>query len=232
MRAIETPSALKIHRVPLVQSPLRVAMRHIKKALSYSIAGGIGVGVVAALQGCSEQSPATPGLGGFDAPLPGGIEQPYFLVIEQTGSQPETYRLVEKHPTSGPTRAILRTPDGQERFLSEQELQQIANEEAARVEAGTSRLTQPAEVSAGGLSLGETLVAAAAGSLIGGMLANRLAANSHFQRTQQTYGGGRPTATISQPARTQTAARSQPRSGFFGSSSGRSTSGGFGSFGG
>ena len=146
------------------------------------------------------------------------------MVVEQTGTAPDTYRLVEKHPTTGPTRAILRLPDGTERFLSEAELKRIAEEEAAKIEAGTSRLTQDPSMHAGGLSLGETLVAAAAGALIGGMLANSLMGNRNFQRTQQSYGGGRPTAAISQPARQNTASN-KPRSGFFGNSSGRSTSG-------
>lgn len=206
-------------------------MRHIKKALSYSIAGGLGLTVVATLQGCGDQGSAQANLGGFDSGQPDGLERNWFLVVEQTGTAPDTYRLAEKHPTDGPTRAILRNTDGSERFMSEAELKQIAAEEAARIDAGTSRLTQDPAMHAGGLSLGETLVAAAAGALIGGMLANRLASNSNFQRTQQSYGGGRPTATISQPARPTTAARTQPRSGFFGGSSGRS-SGGFGSFGG
>ena len=207
-------------------------MRHIKKAISYSVAGGLGLSVIASLQGCSDQGPTAPDLGGFNADQ-GASEGSQFLVVEQTGSDPDTYRLVEKHPTSGPTRAILRLPDGSERFLAEDELKQIAAEEAARVEAGTSRLTQDPSMHAGGLSFGEMLVAAAAGSLIGGMLANRLAGNANYQRTQQSYGGGRPTATISQPARTQTASRSKPRSGFFGGSGGRTSSGSiFGSFGG
>lgn len=208
-------------------------VRHIKKALSYSIAGGLGLTVVASLHGCSDPGPPSPSLGGFDAANASAAEGNFFLVVEKTGSSPDTYRLVEKHPTTGPTRAILRNPDGSEQFLSETELKQFAAEEAARIEQGTSRLTQDPSMHAGGLSLGETLVAAAAGSLIGGMLANRLAGNANFQRTQQTYGGGRPTATISQPARPQTTAKTQPRSGFFGSSSGRSSSGsGSGSFGG
>lgn len=207
-------------------------MRHIKKALSYSIAGSIGIGVIASLQGCSDQGPAPPNMSGFDSSQ-SGAESSQFLVIEQTGNNPDTYKLLEKHPTSGPTRAILRQLDGSERFLSEEELKQIAAEEAARVEAGTSRLTQEQSMQGGGLSLGETLLAAAAGSLIGGMLANRLAGNRNFQRTQQNHGGGRPTASISQPARQQSAKSSQPRGGFFGGNSGRSSSsGGFGSFGG
>jgi hypothetical protein len=206
-------------------------MRHIKKAVSYSIAGSLGLGVMAALQGCSDQGPQPPNLSGFDS-APGIVEGNQFLVIAQTGSNPDTFQVVEKHPTEGPTRAILRLPDGTERFMSETELKQIAAEEAARVEAGTSRLTEDPAMHSGGLSLGETLVAAAAGSLIGGMLANRLAGNANFQRNQQSYGGGRPTASISQPARQQTANRNQPRSGFFGGSNRSSSGGSTSSFGG
>jgi len=208
-------------------------MRHIKKALSYSIAGSLGLAVVASLHGCSESTPPPSTSSGFDAGPSDGTEQSWFLVIEQTGSQPDTYNLVEKHPTSGPTRAILRMPDGTERFLSEDELKQIAAEEAARVEAGTSRLTEDPSMHAGGLSLGETLVAAAAGALIGGMLANRLSGNRNFQRTQQSYGGGRPTAAISQPARPNTGgAKNQPRTGFFGGNNAGSSSSASRSFGG
>lgn len=199
-------------------------MRHIKKALSYSIAGSLGLTVIASLQGCSEQGPSQPNMRNFDGSQADAVDQSYFLVVEQTGSAPDTFKLVEKHPTSGPTRAILRTPDGKERFLSETELKQIAEAEAARVDAGTSRLTEEPSMHDGGLSLGEVLLAAAAGSLVGGMLANRLASNQNFQRTQNAYGGGRPTTSISQPASRQTAARSKPRRGFFGSSRGTSSS--------
>ncbi|MCB1761145.1 MAG: hypothetical protein KDI68_15345 [Gammaproteobacteria bacterium] len=207
-------------------------MKHIKKALSYSIAGSIGLTVIASLNGCSEQ-PAPPHQVDGGSMLDAAAEQSQFLVIEQTGTAPDTYKVVEKHPTSGPTRAILRDMEGQERFLSEEELRLIAEQEAAKVEAGTSNLTQDPGMHSGGLSLGETILAAAAGSLIGGMLANRLMSNSNFQRTQQRYGGGRPTTSISRPLSNQSA-QSKPRSGFFGGSrSGTSSSRGiFGSFGG
>ena len=208
-------------------------MRHIKKALSFSVAGTLGLSVIASLQGCSDQAAPPPDMSGFGPGQSASLEQTYFLVLEQTGSNPDTYRLAEKHPTTGPTRAILRQPDGTERFLSEEELKQIAAAEAARVEDGTSRLTQDPSMHAGGLSLGETLLAAAAGSLVGGMIANRLMGNRNFQRTQQSYGGGRPTAAISQPAnRTKTAANAKPKSGFFGGSGRSGSSGLFGSFGG
>ena len=207
-------------------------MKHIKKALSYSIAGSIGLSVIASLNGCGEQG-LPPGMDGGGSVQDAGIEQSQFLVIEQTGTAPDTYKDVEKHPTSGPTRAILRDLNGQERFLDEDELRRIAEQEAEKVEAGTSTLTQDPSMHSGGLSLGETILAAAAGSLIGGMLANRLMSNSNFQRTQQRYGGGAPATTMSRSATGQTAT-SKPRSGFFGGS--RSGSGSqrsiFGSFGG
>jgi hypothetical protein len=199
-------------------------MRHIKKVLSYSIAGSLGLTVVASLQGCSDSGPGTPNFDNLNADQGQNLDQSFFIVMRQTGTAPDTYELVEKHPTDGPTRAILQLPDGTERFMSEQELQAIAEEEAARVEAGTSRLTEDPSMHSGGLSMGELLLASAAGALVGGMLANSLSRNANFQRNQQSYGGGRPTAAISQPAnRTQTA-NSQPRSGFFGNNSGRSSS--------
>jgi len=208
-------------------------MRHIKKALSYSIAGSLGLTVIASLQGCGDSTSHTPNLSGFDSGQEQNLEQNYFIVMRQTGTAPDTYELVEKHPTDGPSRAILRLPDGSERFMAEEELKRIAEEEAARVEAGTSRLTEDPSMHSGGLSMGEMLLAAAAGSLVGGMLANSLSRNSNFQRTQQSYGGGRPTAAISQPANRTNTAKSQPRSGFFGSNSGRtSSSSSSGSFGG
>lgn len=198
-------------------------MKHIRKALSYSIVGSIGLTVIASLNGCSDQGLPQQGMGRSGGQQESDLEQSFFLVVEQTGTSPDTYKVVEKHPTTGPTRAILRDMDGNEQFLPEETLRQIAEQEAARVEAGTSGLTQDPAMHSGGLSLGETLLAAAAGSLIGGMLANRLMANSNFQRTQQQYGGGRPAASISQPYR-QSASSKQPRSGFFGGGSSSSSS--------
>jgi len=200
-------------------------MKHIKKALSYSIAGSLGLTVVASLSGCEQ--PTAHDLSGMNQVA---ADQNYFLVIEQTGDNPATYRIAEQHPTTGPTRAVLRDTNGIERFLSEEELKQIAEEEAKRVEAGTSRLAQEgAEMSSGGLSLGETLLAAAAGSLIGGMLANSLMNNRNFQQNSQRYNSTRPNA----PTSMRTGSTTQAKSGFFGNrSNSNSGSRSFGTFGG
>jgi len=199
-------------------------MKHIKKAISYSIAGSLGVTVVTSLGGCEQ--PTSNDLGGINQ---AAAEQNYFMVIEQTGDNPATYRVAEQHPTTGPTRAVLRDMNGIERFLSEQELKQIAEEEARRVEAGTSRLAQEgAQMSPGGMSLGETLLAVAAGSLIGSMLANSLMNNRNFQQNSQRYNKSRPNA----PTSLRSGKTTQARSGFFGNRSGSGGSRSFGSFGG
>lgn len=199
-------------------------MKHIKKALSCSIAGTLGLTVIAGLSGCEQASSPQQFGEQQDA------QQHWFMVIEQTGSNPDTYRVVEQHPTSGPTRAILRDQNGIERFLSEEELKAIAEQEARRVEAGTSRLAQEgAELNPAGMSLGETLLAAAAGSLIGGMLANSLIRNRTFQQNTARYNRTRPGAPTTS---LRTGNTTRPRTGFFGQRSGSSTSRSFGSFGG
>jgi len=198
-------------------------MKHIKQALSYSIAGSLGLTVAASLVGCEQPQPPT-GMSDQQA-----MNESWFMVIQQTGSNPDTYNVVEQHPTSGPTRAILRDQSGIERFLSEDELKAIAEQEAQRVQDGSSRLAQDGAEMSGGLSLGETLLAAAAGSLIGGMLANSLMGNRNFQQNSQRYNTTRPSA----PTSLRTGAATQPRSGFFGNRSGSTTqSRSFGSFGG
>jgi hypothetical protein len=198
-------------------------VKHIKKALSYSIAGSLGLTVVASLSGCEQPQP--PQFNGDQQQR----NQNWFMVIEQTGDNPATYKVVEQHATEGPTRAILRDANGIERFLSEEELKTIAEEEARRVEAGTSRLSQDnAQMSPMGMSLGETLLAAAAGSLIGGMLANSLINNRNFQQNQARYNSTRTSA----PTSLRSGSATKPRSGFFGSRSSRSGYGSFGSFGG
>jgi hypothetical protein len=138
------------------------------------------------------------------------------------------------------TRAILKNLDGTEKILNEDELKKIAEAEAKRFEEGSSQLAQPVAQNQG-LSLGETILASAAGALIGGMIANKLMSNQNYQRHQQQQ-AQRAQSTMSStrnPAQTNNTAnqtKSQPKSGFFGgnqgnpsnssSSKGSSTAGG------
>lgn len=198
---------------------------YIKQIFSYSMVGSIGLTIVASLQGCGESQDANTQQGGGAGSLSeaASSEQGLFLVIQQTGTNPDTYELQEKYPSSNGTRAILKDMNGNERVLDEAELQAIAETEAKRVEEGSSQLSQPVAENQG-LSLGETILASAAGALIGGMIANKLMGNSNFQQHQQQQ-ASRAQTSISRPANGKTDTRSvnqsqKPKSGFFGSNSG------------
>lgn len=214
-------------------------MIHIKKAVSYSMVGSLGLTVVAGLQGCAPDVPEQPAQQPQSQQEIAQLEQDlqtqnYFLVIEQISANPDKYELAERHQTTGATRAVLKGMDGSERVLSNEELTALAQAEAAKVEAGTSELTkEPTASSGGGLGLGEMILASAAGSLIGGMLANRLANNANAKA--RTNASTRPAASVSsanQRARSAPKASAKPKSGFFGGQRNTSSSSRTGSFGG
>lgn len=202
--------------------------------------GSLGLTVVAGLQGCApdvpEQAAQQPQTQEQIAQLEQDLQtQNYFLVIEQIGTNPDKYELAERHQTSGPTRAVLKGMDGTEKVLSNEELTALAKAEAEKVEAGTSELTKEATASSGGggLGLGEMILASAAGSLIGGMIANKLANNANAKA--RTNASTRPAASVSNAnkrARSAPKASAKPKSGFFGGKRSSSSSSRTGSFGG
>lgn len=211
---------------------------YIKKAVSYSMVGSLGFSVVAALQGCGvEEANVPPQTSGEKTEIADAAEQGLFLVIQQTGTAPDTYELKEKYPSSEGTRAILKQMDGSERILSENELKELAQAEAQRVEEGSSQLTQPAAENQG-LSLGETILASAAGALIGGMIANKLMGNSNYQQhqKQQNQKARSSVSSTKNPGQNKSSSganKSKPKSGFFGGNKGNpSNRSGGSSFGG
>ncbi|WP_020395757.1 hypothetical protein [Thiolinea disciformis] len=216
-------------------------MKHyIHKILSYSMVGSLGFTIVAGLQGCDsnnqQAAPAPKAENKETIADAAASEQGVFMVIKQTGANPDTYELLEKYPSSEGTRAILKKMDGTEQILSEADLKKLAEEEAKRVEAGESKLTQEATAQNQGLSLGETILASAAGALIGGMIANKLMGNANYRQHQQQQ-AERARSTMSStrnPAagNTATQPRTQPRSGFFGGNQGSTTNSNSNSFGG
>lgn len=200
---------------------------YIKKVLSYSMVGSLGFTVVAGLQGCGGEE---------KAPIPteapketiseaASQEEGVFLVIQQTAKDPDKFELAEKYPSQS-TRAILKDMDGNERILTEAELKELADAEAKKVEEGTSELTKEPSAESSGLSLGETILASAAGALIGGMIANKLMGNSNYQqhqqqqqqRAQRTMSSSRTPgkSATGGTSRTTSTGSSQAKSGFFG----------------
>ena len=193
-----------------------------RKAVSYSMTGSLGLTIVAALQGCGEGLPPAENQQGQNSSIADAAAEGYFMVIQQTGANPDTYELKERYPSSQGTRAILRDMNGQEQVLSEEELTKLAETEAKKLEEGTSQLSQPVAQNQG-LGLGEMILASAAGALLGNVLANKLMGNRNFQQHQQRT-NQRVQSSMSStrnPAQNQKSnSRSQKRSGFFGGSGG------------
>lgn len=127
-------------------------------------------------------------------------EEHYNLKIKQTAKDPDAYIIEEKTPSTTGTTAILTDMEGNQRLLSEEELKKLAEAEAKKVEEGTSNLAQTPQENSPGLSLGETILAGAAGALIGGLIASKLAGNSNFQQHQQVQQQQTSAYQQSQPA--------------------------------
>jgi hypothetical protein len=205
-------------------------MKHyIKKISNYSIVGSIGILTVFLLAGCDNKKNENKQAGGDKKLAEAGKTEGQFLVIQETA--PGKYKVVEQYPSNGPSRAILKDMNGTEKLLSEAELKTLAEAEAKKVENNTSNLTrapQDASMHGGGMSLGETILAGAAGALIGGYIANKLFSNPNFQANQRVaapsavskpVGGYKPGTPGAAPHATTPAAGAPkpaaPQSGYF-----------------
>jgi len=204
----------------------------MRKKLFYSMLGSLGLTMAIGLQGCgqSEEPKTNPNPHGTISEA-SKSEEGLFLVIKQTAKDPDAFIIIEKHPSSTGTRALLRDMEGKERMLTEEELKKMAEAEAAKVENGTSNLTQTPAASSPGLSLGETILAGAAGALIGGMIANKLAGNSNYQQHQQqqqahTSSYQQTQRSITRNTNTGSNASTKPKQGIFSGSKTNSTSSG------
>ena len=185
-------------------------MRHIS-----SIASGIGLGsagvlMMSVLTGCE---------------APQQEQQNRFLVIEQQTNG--KYIVVEEMPTEGPNRAIIREKDAQgnttERFMNESEMKSLAEQEYQKVQNGTSETMQDSGGSAG-MGLAGTILAVAAGSLLGNMIGNSLMNNKNFSKNS-----ARTNKSAYSRSAASRASKSSAKKSFFGSSSRRSSSRSFGS---
>jgi hypothetical protein len=181
-------------------------MRHIS-----SIAGGIALGsagviMMGVLTGCE---------------APKEEPQNRFLVIEQQTNG--KYIVVEEMPTDGPSRAIIRERDVNgnitERFMSEAEMKALAEQEYQKVQSGTSETVQSGDSSAG-MGLAGTILAVAAGSLLGNMIGNALMNNKNFSKRSSSVNK----SAYSRSAASR-ASKSSSKKSFFGSNSRRSSYG-------
>ncbi len=189
-------------------------MKYIKKISTAMTATGLGALLATGLTGCGE-----------DAPKEVPKEQPAekksaFVIIEET--EAGKYKIKDEFPADE-TRIILKKLDGTEQVLTQEEMDALVKAEAAKIEDGTSTLTQPpAEQASSGMSLGETLLASAAGAMLGAYIGNKLFGNQNYQnnrkagykspstfsRSNSSFGKNRATTSSSTKS-------SSSRSGFF-----------------
>jgi|GEM_PF-116844 len=205
--------------------------KYINKISNYSMVGGIGILTVFLLAGCDDKKKEQENADAAKV-AEAAKGQGQFLVIQETSEG--KYKVIEQYPSNGPSRAILKDMNGTERLLNETELKALAEAEAKKVENNTSNLTKsPNEASmhSGGMSLGETILASAAGALIGGYIANKLFSNPNFQANQRVVAptayskpaGGYAPSSANAP-HTGTNTQAKPQSGYFKDTSSPSSS--------
>lgn len=153
-------------------------MKHIKKVLHLSMVGGLVAVSAGALAACDNSQNQN-----FIPQDNAQNQQGAFVIIEETA--PGQYKIKEQFP-SAETRVVLQQLDGTERVLTKEEMDALIKAEEAKIDNGTSNLTKDsASMSSGGLSLGEALLASAAGAIIGSWIGSKLFNNQNFANQQR-----------------------------------------------
>ena len=196
-------------------------MKHIKKFKELASKGALAAIMATGLAGCNS--------GGGEQANTAVVKQNATVFIEKTD---QGYKIADEFP-SNETRVFLREKDAEgnmsERLLSQAEIDKLLKEENAKIDAGTSNLTNGnAQMSSGGMSLGEAILASAAGAIIGSWIGSKLFGSPGFNAARQGAYSNPSTYSRSQSsfggAKTG-AASSGAKSGFFGGNKAASTAG-------
>ncbi len=188
-------------------------MKPIRTLASLTAVTGLGALLATGLSGCS---------GGQDQALEQSKPKGAFVVIEETA--PGKYKIKEEFP-SDETRIVLKQLDGVERVLTQAEMDALIKKEAAKVDQGISNLTNPNAQVSGGMSLGEVLLASAAGSIMGAWIGSKLFGSPAYQKHRKA--GYKSPSTYSRSKESFNKPRksaSTKRGGFFGSKTRKSSS--------
>lgn len=196
-------------------------MKHIKKFKELASKGALAAIMATGLAGCNS--------GGGEQANTAVVKQNATVFIEKTD---QGYKIADEFP-SNETRVFLREKDAEgnmnERLLSQAEIDKLLKEENAKIDAGTSNLTNGnAQMSSGGMSLGEAILASAAGAIIGSWIGSKLFGSpgfnaarqgaysnpSAYSRSQSSFGGAKTGA-----------AGAGAKSGFFGGNKAASAAG-------
>ena len=187
-------------------------MKHILNVSTAVTMGTTGALMMSVLTGCE---------------APQEQAQNKFLVIEQQANG--KYMVIEEMPTDGPSRAIIREKDQfgniSERFMNEEEMKTLADQEYQKVQKGTSETLQEGSGGAG-MGLAGTILAVAAGSLLGNMIGNSLMNNKNFSKNAASSNR----SAYSRSAANKSSAKSSGKKSFFGGGTKKSSSSSSGGF--
>ena len=200
-------------------------MKYLKKLSDYAIVGGVGALLLTGLTGCQQKGEESAQQG--EAKAKGA-----FVIIEET--TPGKYKIKDEFPADE-TRIVLKSLDGSEKVLTQEELDTLVKEENAKIDNGTSELTNPqdAQVGSQGMGLGETILASAAGAMLGAWIGSKLFGNSNYQNNRKA--GYKSPSTYSRSTKSfnkSGSAAKSGKSGYFGKKSGGASSTRSSSFGG
>ena len=199
-------------------------MKYITKLSTIAAATGVGALLVTGVTGCTgntqqqeEQSQA----------------KGAFVIIEEI--TPGKYKIKDEFPAEV-TRIVLVKLDGTEQVLTQAQLDALLQEEKAKIDNGTSELTekQTPQMQQQGMGLGDTIMASMAGAMLGAWMGNKLFGNQNYKNNRKaaykspsTYSKSKK--SFSQPRKST----SSKKGGFFGNKkSSRSSSRRGGFFGG
>lgn len=195
--------------------------KHIKKISNYTMIGGFSALALVALSGCDTQKPKSQD--NVSQTLQDSKKKGAFVILEEQSDG--SYKVLEEYP-SEQTHVIVRDKNGNERVLTQEEINKLIKEEEKKINNGTSELTS---TTGGGLGLGGALLASAAGAILGSYIGNKLFNNPAYQQNQmrnykspQAY--ERSKNSFSNPSSSASrSSSSSGKSGFFGSSSNRTS---------
>jgi hypothetical protein len=191
-------------------------MKYIKKFSTIATATGLGALLATGFSGCESKQQQQE-----QAQAKGA-----FVIIEETA--PGKYKIKDEFPAEE-TRIVLKQLDGVERVLTKEEMDKLVKEESAKIDNGTSTLTQQNPEVSQGMGLGSVLLSSIAGAMIGSYIGNKLFGNQNYQNNRKA--GYKSPSTYSRSQKSFSKSRkstSSKRSGFFGGKKSSSRSSSFG----
>ena len=189
-------------------------MKHLTRLSTIAAATGLGALLATGVTGCTQQQQEQQQAKGA------------FVIIEETAIG--KYKIVDEFPAEE-TRIVLKKLDGTEKVLTKAEMDALVKEEAAKIDNGTSTLTQENPQASQGMGLGSIIMTSMAGAMLGSFIGNKLFGNQNYQNNRKA--GYKSPSTYSKSKKSFSKARtsSSKKGGFFGGKKSSSRSGSFGS---